>query len=165
MTASTDRIEKTIFLRAPRERVWAAIADAKQFGSWFGVEFESGFVAGARTFGRLVPTTVDEEVAKSQHAYKGMRFEFYVDRIEPMRLFSFRWHPFAIEPDVDYSNEPMTLVAFELEEVPGGTLLRLTESGFDSIPLARRADAFSANEEGWLTQTQLLEKYLAQAAT
>jgi uncharacterized protein YndB with AHSA1/START domain len=165
MTTSTDRLEKSILLRAPLERVWSAISDAKQFGSWFGVEFEGGFAAGTPTFGEITSTTVDAEVAKSQQRYTGLRFEFVIDRMEPMRLFSFRWHPFAIEPGVDYSSEPMTLVALELEEVPGGTMLRITESGFDSIPLARRADAFSANEEGWETQARLLEQYVALAAT
>jgi hypothetical protein len=115
--------------------------------------------------GKIVPTTVDAEVAKVQERYAGMTFEFQVDRIEPMRLFSFRWHPFAIDPNVDYSKEPMTLVTFELAEVSAGTLLTITESGFDRIPLARRAKAFEANEEGWAAQIRLIEKYLTATAT
>jgi uncharacterized protein YndB with AHSA1/START domain len=162
MTQHTDRIEKKILLRAPRERVWGAISDARQFGTWFGVEFDGEFVAGARLTGKITPTKVDPEVAKSQQPYSGKAFEIEVDRIEPMRLLSFRWHPFAVEPGVDYSKEPATLVAFELEPAAGGTMLTITESGFDRIPLARRAKAFAANDQGWLAQTKLLEKYLAR---
>src|ERR1700674_5116404 len=121
MITGTDRIEKKILLRAPPDRVWRAISDAKQFGSWFGVELDGPFVAGARVTGRIVPTTVDAEVAKAQEPYTGMAFEFSVDRIEPMRWFSFRWHPFAVDSGVDYSIEPTTLVMFELEEVADGT--------------------------------------------
>jgi uncharacterized protein YndB with AHSA1/START domain len=165
MITSTDRIEKKILLRAPLDRVWRAITDAEQFGSWFGVEFTSDFAAGSRMVGKIVPTAVDAEVAKVQERYAGMTFEFQVDRIEPMRLFSFRWHPFAIDPNVDYSKEPMTLVTFELAEVSAGTLLTITESGFDRIPLARRAKAFEANEEGWAAQIRLIEKYLTATAT
>jgi uncharacterized protein YndB with AHSA1/START domain len=161
---STDRIEKKILLRAPRERVWTAISDSKQFGSWFGVAFDGAFSEGARLNGKIVPTTVDAKVAEMQKAYAGMPFEFVVERIEPMHRISFRWHPFAVEPGVDYSDEPMTLIVFELEEVAGGTLLTITESGFDRIPLARRAKAFESNEGGWEMQTKLIEKYVARQA-
>lgn len=163
MAAGRDRIEKTVLLRAPRDRVWRALSDSKQFGSWFGVAFDGPFVAGERVTGRIVPTKVDPEVAKAQEPYSGMAFELTVDRIEPMRLFSFRWHPFAIEAGVDYSREPTTLVVFELAEVPGGTKLDLTESGFEGIPLERRANAFTSNEQGWAAQMTLIEKYLAVA--
>jgi uncharacterized protein YndB with AHSA1/START domain len=158
---NTDRIEKRILLDAPRERVWGAISDARQFGAWFGVAFDGPFAAGARLTGKIVPTTVDAEVAKMQKPYEGMAFQCVVDRIEPLRRFSFRWHPFAVESGVDYSKEPMTLVTFELEETPKGTQLTITESGFDRIPLARRAQAFAANEGGWAIQAQLIGKYLA----
>lgn len=161
---ASDRIEKKVVLRAPRERVWNAISDAKQFGTWFGVEFDGPFVAGAHMKGRIVPTKVDPEVARMQEPYKGMAFDCTIDRIEPMRLFSFRWHPFAIDPKVDYSHEPTTLVVFELEEVAGGTQLRITESGFDKIPLERRAQAFGANDGGWDHQLELIAKYLAGGA-
>ncbi len=114
--------------------------------------------------GRIVPTQVDEEVAKLQKPYEGRAFEITVDRVEPERLFSFRWHPFAVDPAVDYSSEPTTLVVFELQEVEDGTLLTITESGFDGIPLARRAQAFTANEGGWTHQAKLIEKYLSYAA-
>ena len=162
MTASTDRIVKSVLLRASRERVWRAISDSKEFGSWFGVEFDGPFVAGASIVGKIIPTTVDAEVAKTQEPYKGFRFEFAVDRVEPMRLFSFRWHPFAVDSGVDYSKEPSTLVAFQLEDAAGGTMLTVIESGFDQIPLERRAKAFAANEGGWTAQMKLIEKYLAQ---
>jgi len=161
MTAATDRIEKSLLLRAPQARVWRAISDAREFGSWFGVAFDGPFVAGARLTGRIVPTQADAEVAKAQEAYAGMKFECVIDGIEPMRLFSFRWHPYAVDPAVDYSKEPMTLVVFQLEEAPGGTRLTITESGFDGIPAHRRAEAFTRNDQGWTAQGKLLEKHLA----
>ena len=164
MGTDTDRIEKSVVLRAPRERVWRAISDSKQFGTWFGVQFDEPFVAGASIVGKMAPTKVDAEVAKRQEAYRGHRFEFQIDQVEPMRLFSFRWHPFAMDSNVDYSNEPTTLVAFQLEEVSDGTKLTVTESGFDQIPIERRAKAFAANVGGWAAQMTLIEKYLAQQA-
>ncbi len=157
---NSDRVEKQVLLRAPLERVWRAISDSEQFGTWFGVEFEGPFVAGTAMRGRTVPTAVDPEIAKLQEPHAGKPFEITIDRIEPMRLLSFRWHPFAVEPGVDYSAEPTTLVVFALEATPDGTLLTITESGFDQIPLARRADAFTANEGGWTVQLALIEKYL-----
>jgi uncharacterized protein YndB with AHSA1/START domain len=160
--SDTDRIQKKVVLRAPRDRVWRAISDPSEFGSWFGVQFDGPFVAGSNVKGRIVPTKVDAEVAKSQEPYAGRAFDFTVERIEPLRLFSFRWHPFAIDPNVDYSAEPTTLVVFELAEVSGGTELTITESGFDRIPLERRAKAFSMNAEGWTAQTKLIEKYLSK---
>ena|SRR5690349_1902074 len=163
MSKTTDRIEKKVLLRAPRERVWQAISDAKQFGTWFGVEFDGPFVAGAHMKGRMTPTKVDAAIAKRQEPYAGRAFDCTIDRIEPMTLFSFRWHPFAIDPKVDYSKEPTTLVVFELEEASGGTQLTITESGFDGIPLERRAQAFSANDGGWTAQIDLIGKYLAGA--
>jgi uncharacterized protein YndB with AHSA1/START domain len=164
MATNTDRIEKRVLLRAPRQRVWRAISDSSQFGSWFGVEFNGPFIAGARMTGRIVPTTADAEIARSQKPYEGTPFEISVDRIEPPRLFSFRWHPYAVDAGVDYSKEPTTLVVFELEEAAGGTMLTITESGFDQIPLERRAKAFASNEQGWAAQARLIEKYLALAA-
>jgi uncharacterized protein YndB with AHSA1/START domain len=161
MATSTDRIEKSVLLRASRERVWRAISDSKEFGRWFGVQFDGPFVAGRSIVGKLVGTTVDAEVAKRQEQHSGVRFEFAVDRVEPMRFFSFRWHPFAMDSNVDYSKEPSTLVVFQLEEAAGGTMLKVTESGFDQIPIERRAKAFAANEGGWAAQMKLIEKYLA----
>ena len=160
---STDRIEKTILLNAPRKRVWRALSDSAEFGSWFGVKFDSPFAPGASMRGVIVPTSVNAEVASAQKPYEGMPFEITIEQMEPERLFSFRWHPFAIERGVDYSLEPATLVVFALEEVANGVLLTVTESGFDRIPLARRAKAFTANEQGWGMVVKLIEEYLAHA--
>lgn len=159
---STDRIEKKIVLRATRERVWQALTDSSQFGSWFGMKLEGPFEAGAPIKGSITPTTVDAEVAKHQQPYEGHPVELYVEQIVPQRLFSFRWHPHAIERGADYSKEPTTLVSFELEDAPEGILLTMSESGFDSIPIERRAKAFTANEGGWAIQCTLIEKYLAK---
>jgi uncharacterized protein YndB with AHSA1/START domain len=162
MSLIDDRIEKRIVLKAPVARVWQAVSDARQFGAWFGVEFEGPFVAGAPARGRLVPTSVDSEIASYQEAHRGTPFNITVDRIEPMRLFSFRWHPYAIDPLVDYSAEPMTLIEFELEEAGGATTLTITESGFASIPLERRVQAFPANQRGWEAQIGLIQKYVVR---
>jgi uncharacterized protein YndB with AHSA1/START domain len=159
---STDRIEKQVLLRTTRERVWRAISDAREFGLWFGVAFDGPFVEGTRLTGKITPTTVDAEVAKMQEPHAGMPFDWTVERIEPMKRLSFRWHPFAIDPGVDYSKEPTTLIEFELMDAPGAILLKISESGFDQIPLSRRVKAFTANERGWEIQTTLIEKYLAR---
>lgn len=159
-SVTPDRIEKKILLKAPLARVWSAISDAKQFGTWFGVAFEAPFVAGQTVKGRIVPTKVDPEIAATQKEFEGTPFDIIVDRIEPERVFAFRWHPYAAEKDHDYSKEERTLVTFELEAADGGTLLRVTESGFDKIPLARRAQAFTANEGGWEAQTRLVQKFV-----
>ena len=160
---STDRIEKKILLRAPRKRVWRALTDSKEFGTWFGMKFDGPFSPGATMRGVIVPTEVNAEVAKAQKPYEGLPFEITIERMEPERLFSFRWHPNAVERAVDYSAEPTTLIEFLLEEVENGVLLTVTESGFDRIPLARRAKAFTANEQGWGMVVKLIEEYLVQA--
>jgi uncharacterized protein YndB with AHSA1/START domain len=157
---TTDRIEKKILLHAPLQRVWRALTDSTEFGIWFGVKFDGPFQPGASLRGVIVPTTMDPEVAKAQKPHEGTPFQITVEQIEPHRLFSFRWHPFAIESGVDYSAEPTTLVSFTLEEVAGGVMLTVTESGFDQIPLARRAKAFQANDQGWSMQVKLIEAYL-----
>lgn len=146
---STDRIEKTVVLRAPRSRVWRAITNAEEFGSWFGVKLEGGFAPGARVTGRItIP------------GYEHVVMDVTVERVDPERLFSYRWHPYAIEPGMDYSGEPTTLVEFRLEEVTGGTRLTVTESGFDRIPAARRAEAFRMNDQGWTGQLKNIEQYV-----
>ena len=164
MDAIPDRIEKRVVLRASRERVWCAISEARQFGTWFGVDLDGEFIAGARVMGRIAPTKVDPEVAKLQQPHVGLPFEFHVERIEPMSLFSFRWHPYAIDRNTDYTAEPTTLVEFRLEDAPQGTLLIISESGFSRIPLERRARAFTSNEGGWAHQPKLIGKYLEQSA-
>jgi uncharacterized protein YndB with AHSA1/START domain len=127
------------------------------------VAFEGAFIAGQRVAGHIVPTKIDPEVAATQKDVEGVAFEILVERIEPERIFSFRWHPYAAEKDHDYSKEERTLVTFELEATEGGTLLRVTETGFDEIPLARRATAFTMNEGGWEAQTRLVKKYVEGA--
>jgi uncharacterized protein YndB with AHSA1/START domain len=164
MMINTDRIEKKVILRAPRSRVWRALTDAQEFGTWFGVKFDGSFTPGSLLRGVIVPTRVDAEVARAQQPYEGTPFEITVDRLEPETLFAFRWHPFAVERGVDYAREPTTLVTFTLEEVANGIMLTVIESGFDQVPLARRAKAFTANEGGWTMVVTLIEKYLAKAA-
>lgn len=149
---STDRIEKRILLRAPRAKVWRAVTDAKEFGSWFGVAMEGAFTPGATVRGRI-----------TSKGYEHVTMEIAIETVEPERLFTFRWHPHAVEPEVDYSSEPSTLVSFELEEVPEGTMLKVVESGFDRVPLARRAKAFAMNDEGWSSQLKAIERYLGAA--
>lgn len=161
VNANTDRIEKQVLLKATRERVWRALSEAEQFGTWFGVRFDGPFVEGERLTGKITPTQVDEEVAAMQAPYEGTPFEWLVDTIEPMRRLAFRWHPFAIDKTIDYSREPMTLIVFELRDASEGILLSVTESGFDKLPPERRAKAFAANEGGWSHQMELIRKYLA----
>jgi uncharacterized protein YndB with AHSA1/START domain len=160
---SLDRIEKKILLRAPRKRVWRALSDSTEFGTWFGMKFDGPFTPGAVMRGVISPTKVNAEVAKAQKAHDGMAFEITIEKMEPERLFSFRWHPNAVEHGVDYSAEPTTLIVFILEETAEGVLLTVTESGFDRIPLARRAKAFSANEGGWNIMVKVIGEYLMLA--
>ena len=155
-----DRIVKSTVLHAPPHAVWPALTDAKAFGTWFGAEFDGSFTPGAHLKGRITPTQVDAEVARAQERYKGMPFDLTVDRIDPMRHFSFRWHPFAIDRSVDYSKEQPTLVEFNLEEVGDGTRLTVTESGFDGLPESRRAQAFAANAGGWEKQMELVRNFV-----
>ena len=158
-----DHIEKKILLRAPRQRVWRALSDSAEFGSWFGIKFDGPFAPGAFRRGIILPTTVDADVGKAQKEYEGLMVEITIEQMEPERLFSFRWHPFAVERGVDYSAESTTLVVFVLEEVANGVMLTVTESGFDQIPLARRARAFTANDAGWGMMIKLIEKYVVHA--
>jgi uncharacterized protein YndB with AHSA1/START domain len=158
---NADEIRKQIVLAAPRERVWSAIAESGEFGIWFGVEIIGPFVAGREAVGKIVPTQVDSEVAKLQEPLRGAVFRIRVEQIEPMHLFSFRWHPFAVDADRNYDSEPMTLVSLELADVDGGTLLTITESGFHQLPIDRRKSALDANTSGWTHQAKLISKYLA----
>ena len=139
--SNTDRIEKTIELKASPERVWRALTDYKEFGAWFRANLEGPFVPGKSTRGRI-----------TYPGYEHLVMEVAVVKMEPERLFSFHWHPYAIDPKVDYSKEPPTLVEFTLEKTATGTLLKVTESGFDAIPAARRDEAFRMNDGGWTEQ-------------
>jgi uncharacterized protein YndB with AHSA1/START domain len=149
---STDRIEKEIVMRAPRARVWKALTDAREFGRWFRADIQGDFVAGRPARGRI-----------THPGYEHVAFEVEVERIEPERLFSFRWHPYAVDPKKDYSKEPTTLVTFELDEVAEGTRLRVTESGFDAIPADRRAEAFRMNSGGWEAQVKNIARHVAES--
>jgi uncharacterized protein YndB with AHSA1/START domain len=146
---NTDRIEKTMLLRAPRTRVWQAIAEADQFGSWFGMVLNGSFAPGACITGRI-----------TEPGYEHVPVEMVIEQVGPEHLFSYRWHPYAIEPGVDYTNEPMTRVEFRLAEVDSGTQVTLIESGFDRIPLERRATAFRMNQGGWTAQMENLRSYV-----
>lgn len=161
MPSDTDRIEKDIVLRAPIARVWHAISDAKAFGEWFGVAFDAPFAVGARVTGKIVPTKVDAEVAASQAPYTGMACDIAIEEMVVEQRFAFRWLPGA-DPSGDET--ATTLVVFALESVPDGTRLTITESGFDAIPIERRAKAFAENEGGWAIQTSLIAKYLTHAS-
>ena len=150
---STDRIERQIQLHAPPSRVWRALTDPVEFGSWFGVKVEGTFVPGARVRGTIT------------HAgYEHLKWEITVVRMEPGLVFSWRWHPYAVDPNVDYSNEPTTLVVFDLDENTGGTRLTLVESGFDRIPEARRAEAYRMNGSGWTQQMKAIEAHVAKSS-
>ena len=163
-TAVSDRIEKQVLLRAPLSRVWRALTNHAEFGEWFGVRFEAPFRPGSPVSGVITPTTMDEEVARHQEPYAGVRFTIVVDRMEPEKLFSFRWNPHGVDETADYSKEIKTLVEFTLQETPDGVLLRVVESGFDQIPLERRATAFTANEGGWAMQMTLIQKYVEKTS-
>jgi uncharacterized protein YndB with AHSA1/START domain len=152
--SETDRIEKEILLRAPVARVWRALVDAREFASWFGLELDAkgSFTPGARVACR--PT---------HPGYEHARFHITIERVEPERRFSWRWHPHAIDPARDYSSEPTTLVEFTLEDVDGNTRLTVVESGFDGIPLERRLTAYRGNDDGWTQQMQAIERHLGRA--
>ena len=147
----TDRIEKNVHLNAPRSRVWRAIADSQQFGEWFRVNLDGAFAAGETIRGKIL-----------HPGYEHMTMEMMIERIQPEHYFAYRWHPYAIDPNVDYSQEPTTLVEFSLADANGGTDLTIVESGFDRIPLARRAEAFRMNTNGWNGQAKNIEKYVTK---
>jgi len=150
MNPASDRIERKILLKAPRSQVWRVIAHAEQFGKWFGVGLDGRrFVAGEWTQGQV-----------TYPGYEHVLWNVLVERVEPERLFSFRWHPYAVEPGFDYSQEPTTLVKFELEDMENGTLLKVSESGFDHIPQTRRLKAFRMDSRGWDEQMSNIEQFL-----
>ena len=146
-----DRIEKKIELKAPVARVWRALTDYREFGEWFLVKIDGPFVPGDVSRGHI-----------THPGYEHLQWEAVVKAMEPERLFSFTWHPYAVDPKMDYSAEPQTLVEFRLEKTAQGTLLLVTESGFDGIPAGRRAEAFRMNENGWAQQTKNIERYVAE---
>ena len=147
-----DRIEKTIELKAPISRVWRALTDHHEFGTWFRVRLDGPFVAGKVTRGQI-----------SYPGYEHLRWEAVVQKMEPERLFSFTWHPYAIDPNHDYSGELPTLVEFTLQSIATGTLLRVVESGFDRLPSTLRLDAFGMNDGGWSQQIQNIAEHVERA--
>jgi uncharacterized protein YndB with AHSA1/START domain len=152
MNTSTDRIERKVLINAPRARVWRAVSDAGEFGDWFGVDFKGKtFVAGKHVQGKI-----------TYPGYEHLTMDVLIERLVPEQLLSWRWHPAAIDPKVDYSQEPTTLVEFELKDADGGTLLTVVESGLDKIPLARRADVFRMNSSGWDQQMENVKKHVAK---
>ncbi|HET7880935.1 MAG TPA: SRPBCC family protein [Acetobacteraceae bacterium] len=148
-----DRIEKRIVLKAPVSRVWRALTDYREFGTWFHVALDGPFVRGQEVRGRITWPGAEH-----------LTMTATVQRIEPERVFSFTWHPYAIDPAMDYSSEPTTLVEFTLEPVPEGTLLMVVESGFAALPPHRRDEAFRMNDHGWSIQTQNIAEYVAPPA-
>jgi len=151
MTASsTDRIVNQIELIAVPERVWRALTDYREFSAWFKVTLESPFEVGKVTRGNL-----------TYPGYEHLVMEVLVRRMERERVFAFNWHPYAIDPGVDYSKETPTLVEFTLERTKGGTLLTAVESGFDLIPAHRRDEAFRMNSQGWAIQVQNIAAHVA----
>jgi uncharacterized protein YndB with AHSA1/START domain len=148
--ADTDRIEKRVSLRASRARVWRAITAPDEFGAWFGAKFHGPFVEGATVRGNI-----------THPGYEHLTLEIQIERLESERYFAYRWHPYAIDPTVDYSSEPTTLVEFRLDDADAGTLLTIVESGFDRFPLARRAEAFRMNDQGWTEQARNIERYVS----
>jgi uncharacterized protein YndB with AHSA1/START domain len=145
-----NRIEKRIELKAPVARVWRALTDHREFGEWFRVKIDGPFVAGQVSTGHI-----------TYPGYEHLKWEAVVQKIEPERLFSYTWHPYAVDPKADYSKETPTLVEFRLEKIDGGTLLVVTESGFDKIPKERRDEAFRMNEGGWTQQMKNMENHVA----
>ena len=149
----TDRIEKTVELKAPVARVWRALTDYQEFGQWFRVRLDGPFVAGQVARGNI-----------THPGYEHLRWEAVVPRMEPERLFSFTWHPYAIDPNQDYSGEPPTLVEFTLEKIATGTRLRIVESGFDKLPAKRRDEAFRMNDRGWSIQIENIAQHVEPVA-
>ena len=150
-TSNTDRIERSIVINAPRERVWRALSNAEEFGAWFGADLTGQtFAPGQRVRGQV-----------THPGYEHVYFDVVIERIEPLHLLSYRWHPYAVDPGVDYTEEPPTLVTFRLDDAPGGgTLMTVVESGFDNVPPHRRLEAFRMNSRGWEEQMDNIARHV-----
>jgi uncharacterized protein YndB with AHSA1/START domain len=142
-------IDKQIELHAPVPRVWRALTDHRQFGDWFQVKLEEPFEVGALARGRI-----------THPGYEHVVWQARIETIEPQSRFAFSWHPYAVDPAVDYSREPPTRVEFTLEPTAAGTRLHLVESGFDGIPSSRRAEALRMNDSGWTQQMENIRRHL-----
>jgi len=141
-TASTDQIERSIHIQATRSRVWRAISNAQEYGQWFGAKLTgASFAPGQHVKG---PITIC--------GHEDVIFDAIIERVEPEHLLSYRWHPYAIDPAFDYSQEQRTLVTFTLQDTADGTLLTVVESGFDQVPPGRRVTALQMNTRGWEAQ-------------
>jgi uncharacterized protein YndB with AHSA1/START domain len=149
--SDTDRIERSVVINAPRDRVWRALSNAEEFGTWFGANLKGQtFAAGQRTRGQIT-------FAGYEHVW----FDVVIDRVEPKDLLSYRWHPYAIDSAVNYDEEQPTLVTFLLQDAPGnGTLLTVVETGFDNVPPQRRLDAFRMNSRGWEQQLACIVRHV-----
>ena len=147
----SDRIEKRIELKAPVSRVWRALTDHNEFGAWFKVKVDAPFVPGHVSRGHI-----------TYPGYEHLKWEAVVQRMEPEHLFSFTWHPYAVDTKIDYSTETPTLVEFTLEKTESGTLLQVVESGFDKIPNDRRFEAFRRNDAGWAEQIKNIESHVSR---
>lgn len=150
-TRTPDRIEKSIELRAPVSRVWRALTEHAEFGAWFRVKLEEPFRVGEESHGPIL-----------YPGYEHLIWRAVIQQIDPEQFFAFTWHPYAVDPKLDYSEETPTLVEFRLEPTAAGTRLSLTESGFTDLPDHRRDEAFRRNDDGWTQQMKNLEEYLAQ---
>ena len=153
-TEATDRIERSIVIAAPRSRVWRLISNAEEFGRWFGADLGGqSFTVGQRTQG---PITIP--------GFTHILFDVIVERMEPEHVFAWRWHPYAVDPKVDYSKEERTVVTWTLEDAPaGGTLVKTVEAGFDKVPPGRRLEAFRMNSRGWDGQLENIRKHATAA--
>ena len=155
-TTTTDRIEKSVMIRAPRSRVWRALSNAGEFGTWFGVKLEGEFAAGRYLPGKIVSTRPEDE----HEPYIGQDCDLWVERVEPEELFSYRWYACHAVEGERQEDMPKNLVEFTLEDADGGTMLRIVETGFDAVPLDRRAKALEGNTEGWGIQAERIKRYV-----
>jgi uncharacterized protein YndB with AHSA1/START domain len=146
-----DRIEKRIELKASVSRVWRALTDYREFGEWFLVKLDGPFVPNQLSTGHI-----------TYPGYEHVKWEAVVQKMEPERYFSYTWHPYPADPNIDYSKETPTLVEFTLEATPTGTLLTVTETGFEKLPAGRRPDALRMNDRGWTQQIENIESYVAK---
>jgi uncharacterized protein YndB with AHSA1/START domain len=150
--ANTNSIERSILINAPRDRVWRALSNPEEFGTWFGANLkDQTFAPGQRARGQI-----------THCGYEHVWFDVIVERMRPQELLSYRWHPYAIDPAEDYEKEEPTLVTFTLKDAPNnGTLLTVVESGFDKVPPHRRLEAFRMNSDGWEGQLGKIAHYVS----
>ncbi len=151
MSESIDRIDRQILINAPRSRVWRALSNAEEFGKWFGVALQGkSFVAGQATQGQI-----------TYPGYEHVVFDVTIERMDPENMIAWRWHPYAVDPAIDYSKETATLVEIKLKDAEGGTLVQVVESGFDQVPVVRRLEAYRMNSGGWEAQMDNIKKHVA----